>query len=54
MGQNSNYVLTLGYFGSPYAVQSVTSPSPSSILEEGFELRSKPAAYHLKLLQLSD
>lgn len=29
-------------------------PIPSSVLEDGFEPRSKPAAYHLKFLQLCE
>ncbi|KAI2716164.1 hypothetical protein DTO006G1_9501 [Penicillium roqueforti] len=51
--QNPDYAPTPGYFGSPYPAQSVTSPPPS-LLEGGFEPRSKPAACHLKFLQLSE
>lgn len=52
--QNSDYAPTPGYFGSPYPAQSFASPPPPSLFEDGLEPRSKPAACHLKFLQLSE
>ncbi|CAG8255666.1 unnamed protein product [Penicillium olsonii] len=49
-----NYAPTPGYWGSPYAVLSTLSPSPSSVAENSIEPTSKPAPPTLKFLQLCE
>ncbi|EPS29874.1 hypothetical protein PDE_04824 [Penicillium oxalicum 114-2] len=48
------YVPTPGYFGSPYATRSISSPSPSSVLQTGIERTSRPGPDSLRFIQLSE
>ena len=48
------YAPTPGYFGSPYAARSISSPSPSSVLETGIERTSRPGPKSLRFIQLSE
>jgi hypothetical protein len=43
-----------GYLGSPYATRSISSPSPSSVLEAGVERTSRPGSKSLRFIQLSE
>lgn len=45
-------MLTPGYYASPYAARSALSPSPSSVLENSVDPKSKRGLYPLRFLPL--